>query len=272
MTRISIWLGLIFGLVSIACGQTTPPSPNITLPDGASWTVSVRIPKGSPADSPESALIEVAADESDPKRKEFLEYLARTTVVRIEAAYSSGVRREKLVYADGSSLLRHIFNGFVFYPDPTTEEILREDAARTSTGPVTGIGRLDEFAWASPKYYAGTAQYAGRECFVYRQFASDSNAASVPPDDRDPDLERVLPSPGLGPAEAGLSKNPREIASAFIDSKTRRPLALITRFESREYAFGPNVGQFSLPKPMQDVFQAYKDGIKRREHRYRIPQ
>jgi len=242
------------------------------LPDGASWTVTVRSPKESTEVSEGSALIAAAAEESDPEKKAFLESLARTTVVRIEAAYSSGVRREKLVYADGSSLLRHIFEGLVFYSDPKTKEIVRENAARTSTGPVTGIARLDEFAWVSPKYYVGTGRHGGRECFVYRQFAPDRNTTNVPPADRDPDLERVLPSPGLGPGEVDLSKNPREIATAFIDSKTRRPLTLITRFESREYAFGPNVGQFSLPKSMQDVFQAYKDGIKRREHRYRIPQ
>jgi|GEM_PF-2398346 len=272
MNSYPICLGLVIGLASIAFGQTEAPSPDIVLPDGASWIVTVRGPKESTGSSRGHALLSATGEESDPAKKAFLESLARTTVVRIEAAYSSGVRRENLVYANGSSLLRHISEGLVFYPDPETNEILREDAARTTTGPVTGIARLEEFAWISPKYYAGEGRHAGKKCFVYRQFAADANTMNFSPADRDPDLERLLPSPGLGPREVDPSRNPQEIATAFIDSETRRPLALITRFESRDYAFGPNIGRFSLPQACQNVFQAYKDGIKRREQRYRIPQ
>jgi hypothetical protein len=240
---------MIFALLaSTCCAQQTAVQPDPAerpskafsnvVPEGTAWVVTIKTPW---------ELAAGKAKTKDPEEEAYLAKFASTTVKSIENAYASGIRREVIHYGDDSKFTRYVTKGMLLYQDRKTGEPVLEDPVGSPTGPSWGVNRLGELSWVADKYYLGVANYRGRACYVYRQFAPEVVVQ------QDINAEPQPVPPGAAASELKDPKNAKIAATAFIDKETMQPVAYETVYEVWLYENGDAFRAFELPGPLQDA-------------------
>ncbi len=195
---------------------------------------------------------------------------AHLIVKRIDYAYAAELRRETFHYGDGSSFTRYVTPGAVLFEDRIGGDPIIDSPSDSMTGPTHGTDRLGELKWVSDKFYLGVANYNGRPCYVYRNYASQE----VQPESAEPpDLNQELPEP-VATAQSELKdlENSRIEATAFIDKATLRPLALETMYGVQLYDWSPSFQPFGLPAKLAKAERERAEAIAKRKQRYLISQ
>ena len=234
-----------------------PPRPfSNKVEEGTAWTMTlVSVSEYRAKHAPESFKRDAVREANDAK-------FASSTVKRIDNAYSSGIRKETLFFADGSKLTRFVTRERVLYEDRKTGRPVLESHEGTLSGAVSGVDRLKELKWVSEKYYAGVATYEGRPCYVYRKYAPDQGA----------------PGNGEGEAPAGAAlselanaRGARIIETAFIDRATMNPVAHETILGVHYYTSRP-FASFTLPASLDAAMKKEAAEAALMKQRYEIRQ
>jgi hypothetical protein len=262
-----IYAAVILGLIpcSVVCAQltmvkpsleeTAPPAFSNLIPNGTSWIVTVksayelRERKSSP-------VAKDSASEGNVRSPEL------PSVTKIENSYSSGIRKEILIYSDGSQLTRYVTNKEILFEHRGTGEPVFEEVGFSSTGLTTGVNEFGELDWISNKYFMGSAKYKGRDCYVYRQF--------VPEQFTPPSLENGIgaPPPGVPLSDLKDASNAKIQGTAFIDIRTMKPIAYETIYESRNYDMQVPYAAFELPASIEQALKTRAEVLSRR---YKVP-
>lgn len=250
----------------------SPPVANA--PDGGQWTIHLTTPydfSRSRQVIPEELQNHPMFAERDQGRK----------MDRVQSAYSSGVRRDLMIYRDGRSHVAYRVEGSILARMPGSNRIIVAAADDFFTVGLSGRpDQFDPFGWVSPRFYLGTAQYGERLCDVYRQYLRlDEMQASRfadSPFGTDPDLlpgvgeVRKLAWEELGPAERGTAVI---YQTAFIDRETRLPVALEHVKQGRWfYQFSPERTSFELPGEFAAALEELRDSALDLEQKWNIPQ
>ena len=237
-------------------GSTRPQTSfsNI-VPERTAWVVTAKKPWE----------FRTGKSAADPAEESYLSKFASTTVKRIESSYAGGVRREEVLYANGSKLVRYLTKGLVLYEDPVTGEPVLDDAANASPNLGAGPDRLGELGWVSDRYYIGTANCQGKPCYVYRQYEPQSPAGRQ-------DDDATANDAGVPAAELANAKTAKVIATAFIDKETMRPVAYETLYEVWLYETGRTFREFTLPPGLRKALQEQGNAEEHRKQKYNIRQ
>jgi hypothetical protein len=264
-----LYVAVVMSLVqcSVVCAQLTavkpsldetpPPAFSSLIPSGSSWLVTIKSAAElrelkSPAASKDAAS--VANTQSSGSR----------SVAKIENAYRSGIRRETLIYSDGSKFTRYITNKEILFEHRVTGEPVFEEVGFSSTGPTTGVNELRELSWISNKYFMGSAKYQGRDCYVYRQF--------VPEQFTPPSLENENDAtlPGVALVDLKDASNAKIQGTAFIDKETMKPIAYETIYESKSYDMQVPYSAFELPASIELALKTRAEVFARRGQSFNI--
>ena len=259
---------MIFAVIaSTCCAQQTAVQPDPVerpskpfsnvVPEGTAWVVTIKKPW------------ELAAGKGktkDPAEEEYLAKFASTTVKSIENAYSSGIRREIIHYGDESKFTRYVTNDMLLYEDRKTGEPILQDLASSPTGPSWGVNQLGELSWVADKYYLGAANYRGRACYVYRQFAPEVVVQE------DINAEPQEAPPGAASTELKDPKNAKISGTAFIDKETMQPVAYETVNEVWFYEKGDAFRAFEVPSSLLDAARKQAEAVEKMKQKYKIRQ
>lgn len=257
---------MIFALIaSTCCAQQTVVKPDPAerpskafsnvVPEGTAWVVTIKKPW---------ELTAGKAKTKDPEEEAYLAKFASTTVKSIENAYASGIRREVIHYGDDSKLTRYVTKGMLLYEDRKTGEPVLENPATSPTGPSWGVNRLGELSWVAEKYYLGVANYRGRSCYVYRQFAPEVVVQ------QDINAESEEAPPGASSTELKDPKNAKIAVTAFIDKETMQPVAYETVYEVWLYEKGDAFRAFEVPSSLLDAARKQAEAVEKRQNKYQL--
>lgn len=178
------------------------------------------------------------------------------TLLKEENAVSGDLRKQTKIYSDGS-LLRYAKGPMVLYLDPRTKDVVVEDASPEQIGGDLSPTQFSELAWVKPALHTGTKTYEGVACDVYEKLS----LAAVQEDGAEVES---APVPEGSPAN--------EIVTAYIDQKTRLPVALVDPVVIRKYKFSPLASPVVLPPEFAGALQRVEAAIEQRRQRYNIPQ
>lgn len=238
-----------------------PPKPfSNVIPNGSAWMVTTKIRSELNKKKDKNGTEEVTSPSPS----------AHLIVKRIDYAYAAGRRRETFQYGDGSSFTRYVTPSAVLFEDRISGDPVIDEPSDSMTGPTSGTDRLGELKWVSDKFYLGVANYNGRPCYVYRNYASQEVQPEL---DGPPDLNQELPEP-VATAKSELSdlQKARIEATAFIDKATMRPLALETMYGVQLYDWSSGFQPFSLPAELAKAERDRAEAIAKRTQRYLISQ
>ena len=243
--------------VKLASDETPPPAFSNVIPSGTSWVVTIKSAdelrelKSFPA-------ARGAASEANVRRSGI------PSVSKIENSCSSGIRRETLIYSDGSQFTRYVTKNEILFEHRDTGEPVFEEVGFSSTGPTTGVNELSELSWISNKYFMGSAKYQGRDCYVYRQF--------VPEQFTPPNLENENDAtlPGVALVDLKDASNAKIQGTAFIDKQTMKPVAYETIYESKSYDMQAPYSAFELPEAIKQALKTRAEVFARQGQSYNI--
>lgn len=267
MSRIFTAILLSLFQCSVVCAQLTavklsfseipPQAFSNLIPNGTSWIVTIK-------SADELRALKQSPDSKISTSEEYVRSPGSPSVAKIENSYSSGIRKETLIYSDGSQFTRYITNKEILFEHRGTREPVFEEVGFSSTGPTTGVNELSELAWISNKFFMGSAKYKGRECYVYREFFPEQFTA--------PNLENELTAkiPGVPLADLKDTSNAKIQGTAFIDKQTMKPIAYETTYESRSYDMNVPYSAFELPDSLKQALKTRAEVLSRRGQSYNI--
>lgn len=240
---------LMFSFVNGAHGQAestlkTVPSAAIDHPPcDASW------------------VVEISLADTKTKQKSLIASKSKVfppagTLLKEENSQTGDLRKQTKTYSDGS-LTRYAKGSMVLYFDPRTKDVVVEEAAPDQIGGDLRTTKFSEFAWVKPALHKGTKTYEGIACDVYQKLLS----TAVQEDGAEVES---------APVPEGSSAN--EIVTAYIDQKTRLPVALVEPLVVRKYKFSPLASPVVLPPEFAEALQRVETAIEQRRQRYNIPQ
>lgn len=251
-------------IIKICYGQQTVVQPDPSerplktfsnaVPEGTAWVVKIKKPWEIASENAKSR---------DPSEEAFLAKFASTTVKSIENAYMSGFRREIIHYKDDSKFTRYVTKDMILFEDRKTGKPVLEDAANISTEPSWGVNRLAELSWVADKYYIGVANYKGRPCYVFRQFAPQ-----VVMQHKINDEPQEIP--GAASSELSDPKNAKILATAFIDKETMQPVAYETVYELWIYEKVDVFSAFEVPSSLMDAAREQAKAVAKRQNKYQL--
>ena len=265
MNRMYAAVVMILVQCSVVCAQLTavkpsldetpPPAFSSLIPSGTSWFVTIKSAAElrelkSPAASKDAAPVANVQGSGFP------------SLAKIENAYRSGIRREKLIYSDESQFTRYVTKKEILFEHRVTGEPVFEEVGFSSTGPTTGVNELSELSWITDKYYIGVAKYQGHNCYVYRQFFPEQ---FTPPSLED---ENDATVPGVALVDLKDASNAKIQGTAFIDSRTMKPIAYETIYESKSYDMQAPYSAFDLPASIEQALKTRAEVLSRR---YKVP-
>ena len=239
--------------------RPTRPFSNV-IPVGTAWTVTTK----------SRSELNAKKEQNDTGKATPPSPSAHLIVKKIDYAYAAGLRRETFHYEDRSSFTRYVTPNAVLFEERVSGDPIIDAPSDSMSGPTHGTDRLGELKWVSDKFYLGVADYNGRPCYVYRNYASQkAQTESAEP----PDLNQELPE-AVATAQSELKdlENSRIEATAFIDKATMRPLALETMYGVQLYDWNPGFQPFSLPVNLAQAVRDRDEAIARRKQRYLISQ
>lgn len=239
-------------------GEPPPKSFSNVIPAGSAWTVTMKSRSELTAKKDKSSTREVAT----------FSPTAHLIVKRIEYAYAAGIRREIFHYGDNSFFTRYVTPNAVLFEDRASGNAIIDSPADSMSGQTYGTDRLGELKWVSDKFYLGVADYNGRPCYVYRNYASQ-----IAQTDGSSDLNQERPEP-IATAKGELRdlKNARIEATAFIDKFTMRPVALETMYGTQLYDWSPVFQPYDLPTTLAKAERDRIEALAKRKQRYSISQ
>jgi len=264
-THIAVIMSLV--QCSVVCAQLTAVKPSLDerpaqafsslIPSGTSWVVTIK------------SAAELREIKSPPASKDAapvvnVQSLGLRTVAKIENSYRSGIRKETLLYSDGSKFTRYVTKKEILFEHRVTGEPVFEEVGFSTTVPSTGVSELSELSWISNKYYIGVAKYQGRDCYVYRKFVSEHPA---PPSS---EIENPAPIPGAALADLKDPSNAKIEGTAFIDKQTMKPIAYETVYELRSYDMQVPYSAFELPASIELGLKTRAEVLARRSQSYNI--
>jgi hypothetical protein len=262
-THIAVFMSLV--QCSVVCAQLTAVKPSLDerpaqafsslIPSGTSWVVTIK----SAAELRELKSPPASKDAAPLANVQGPGFLS---LAKIENSYRSGIRKETLIYSDGSKFTRYVTNKEILFEHRVTAEPVFEEVGFSSTGPTTGVNELSELSWISNKYFIGSAKYQGRDCYVYRQFTPEQFTP--------PSLENENDATIAGVALVDLkdASNAKIQGTAFIDSRTMKPIAYETIYESRSYDMQVPYAAFELPASIEQALKTRAEVLSRR---YKVP-
>ncbi len=264
-----IYIAVVLSLVqcSLVCAQLTPVKPSLEetphqafssgIPNETSWIVTIKSAAELREQKTLSALKDIGPEANIQESRP-------PSLVKIENSYRSGMRKETLIYSDGSQLIRYVTDKEILLENPVSGEPLFDDFEFSTSGSTTGVNKFEELSWISNKYYIGVARYRGRDCYVYRQFISEQS--------RPPDADNVSADPWPSAAFAGLkdASNAKIQGTAFIDKQTMKPIAYETIYESRNYEMQVPYAAFELPDSIKQALKTRSEVSARRSQSYNI--
>ena len=264
-----MYAAVVMSLVqcSVVCAQLTAVKPSLDetppaafsslIPSGTSWVVTIKSAAElrelkSPAASKDAAPVANAQSPGFP------------SLAKIENAYRSGIRREKLTYSDGSQFTRYITKKEILFEHRVTGEPVFEEVGFSSTGPTTGANELSELSWISNKYFIGSAKYQGRDCYVYRQFFPEHFTTQSLENENDATI------PGVALVDLKDASNAKIQDTAFIDKQTMKPVAYETIYESKSYDMQTQYSAFELPTSIELALKTRAEVFARQNQSYNI--
>lgn len=210
-----------------------PAAPLIrTAADGTTWTVEFLEPnKKTP---PPEGTQGTAADSDTISKK-------------ISNTLSNGVRRVTTETPAGK-FTYYMTKGFILYPNLRRKsgKIRVTEAVDENNRGANGKAEVfDDFTWVNAKDFLGVASYRGRNCYVYRQYASSSQPTA--------------------------NKEPQILRTAFIDQESRYPVALEEPSGTLVYRFGSKES-FSLPPEYAKALEEYEKVVTNIGVNTKVPQ
>lgn len=264
-THIAVVMSLV--QCSVVCAQLTAVKPSLDerpaqtfsslIPSCKSWVVTIK------------SAAELRELKSPPASKDAapvanVQGPGFSSLAKIENSYRSGIRKETLIYSDGSKFTRYVTNKEILFEHRATGEPVFEEVGFSTTGPSTGVNELSELSWVSNKYYIGAANYQGRDCYVYRQFVSDQPAPISS------EIENPAPTPGAALVDLKNPANAKIEGTAFIDKQTMKPIAYETNYELRSYDMQVPYSAFELPPSIELGLKTRAEVFARRGQSYNI--
>ena len=267
MNRLHVAVVMSLVQCSVVCAQLTAVKPSLDerpaqafsslIPSGTSWVVTIKSAAElrelkSPAASKDAAPVANVQGSGFP------------SLAKIENAYRSGIRREKLIYSDESQFTRYVTKKEILFEHRVTGEPVFEEVGFSSTGPTTGVNELSELSWITDKYYIGVAKYQGHNCYVYRQFFPEQ---FTPPSLED---ENDATVPGVALVDLKDASNAKIQGTAFIDKQTMKPIAYETIYELKSYDMQTPYTAFELPASIEAALKTRAEVFARRDQSYNI--
>lgn len=288
---LTIWLWPILGMAQFTATEPdylAPPSQSFanTVPEASAW--SVRIVDMADHRRQQRALVNSTDDsaptetENHPRYERYKQMLAKRRVIGMEAAYQDGVRREILHFANGTRVARYLTGRLILHQHPESGEVILESEF-SATGPLWGVGRFNELSWVEDKYYMGITEHRGVECYVFQKFADDHSRPAAPTStekaieagDEASRLEETAPwelPPGSALHELEDTREPRVLATAFINRETMLPVALEVTGETWIYDMDQDYNPFEIPSAIAQELNNDQQALRRLDQRFNIPQ
>jgi len=244
-------------VVKPSLDETPPPAFSNLIPSGTSWVVTIK-------SAAELRELKSPAASSDAAPVANVQSPGFRSVAKIENAYRSGIRRETLIYSDGSQFTRYVTKNEILFEHRVTGEPVFEEVGFSSSGPTTGVNELSELSWISNKYFIGSAKYQGRDCYVYRQFFPEQFTPPSLEDENDATL------PGVALVDLKDASNAKIQGTAFIDKQTIKPIAYETIYELKSYDMHTPYSAFELPGSIEAALKIRAEVFARRDQSYNI--
>lgn len=239
------WLMLLQAIPAFA--QTTAPPnqrklPLVAQPKDMSWRV---------------AITSKTKEQETTQTSETGKFPPSGTLLHEENVLTGNLRKETRVYNDGS-FTRYAKDSTVLYFDPRSNEVVVEQSSEDVPGGLFRASRFSECSWIKPPFHKGTEIYDGLTCDVYEAPWSGKTDNGDPVDEVAVSSGRSVPS--------------QSVITAYIDQKTRLPVALVDPLSVRRYAFVPASNPVTLPKEFSDALKRVEAAINARRQRFNLEQ
>jgi len=255
-----------FAMAQEPASKDRPPLAKV--PDMTEWTVSYqrtsRAAKQGPAAGPPEQEAELSRDDSggNPPAP------GRSEIKRVHNTLSSGMRIQETLYRDGDRTMEVSLDGLYFWKTDENSWVVLTGEEMAGQGRAFSPNGFPELSWVGKDSLAGEKVYAGITCDVYHGNAFQISGWEA---------GLALPSSGSKPAQAMSEAVLRRIRAsvlevAYIDQKTRLPVALETPIVTRRYHFSPLEKTPPPPPGLETAHQYHKESMERITKRYKIPQ
>ncbi len=178
------------------------------------------------------------------------------TLLQEENTLTGTLRKQTTVFSDGA-LTRYAKDSLVLYFDPRVNEVVVERNGEDVPGGMLRASRFSECSWIKPIFHKNTQIYEGISCDVYEAPWSGVTGEAD-------SVDKVAVAAGRVASKS--------LITAYIDQKTRLPVALIDPTAVRTYTFSPASNPVALPKEFSDALQRVEAALHARRQRFNLEQ